>query len=216
MLENKEYSQVVGSDAAPFLNGTLIPAGKSFTAHYASAHPSLPNYLVLTSGQYGGCVTDSCPVNSIAGPNLFSLMNQAPTPTTWKVYAESMPSNCYPKNVSGYAVRHNPPVYYSNLGASGDNSCSQRDVPLPQLTNDLQQGTLPDFAMVIPNVWNDMHTDKGQPPCQLGTASSNMICQGDIWLKSWVPQIVSDGGRNDTTVLITFDEGTTGRGAPAK
>jgi hypothetical protein len=216
MLENKEYSQVVGSTAAPYVNGTLLGSGKLFTAHYASTHPSLPNYLVLTSGQYGGCINDSCPVNSIPGANLFSLMNQAATPTSWKVYAENMPSSCYLKNAAGYAVRHNPPLYYSNLGSGGDKTCSQRDVALPQLTTDLQGGTLPDFSMVIPNLWNDMHTDKAQAPCQLGAAVSNMICQGDNWLKTWIPQIVSDGGRNDTTVLITFDEGTTGQGGAGR
>ena len=218
MLENKEFSTVVGNTAAPYLNDTLIPSSKLFTAHYASTHPSLPNYLVLTSGAYAGCVTDVCPVRSIPGPNLFSQMNQAAVPATWKVYAEGMPANCYPSNSSykGYVVRHNPPLYYSNLGPEGDNSCSQRDVPLTRLSTDLQEGTLPDFAMVIPNVWNDMHTDQNKPPCSLGSAKQNMVCQGDQWLATWVPSLLSNGGRNDTTVLVTFDEGSTGLGGAGR
>lgn len=219
MLENKEFSAVVGNSAAPYLNDTLIPGGKLFTAHYASTHPSLPNYLVLTSGHYAGCVTDLCPVRSISGPNLFSHMNQAAVPAAWKVYAEGMPVNCHPTSsaaVNGYLVRHNPPVYYSNLGPDGDNSCSQRDVPLTQLTKDLQQGTLPDFAMVIPNQWNDMHSDRNKAPCSLGSATQNMVCQGDTWLATWVPQLLSNGGRNDTTVLVTFDEGTTSQGGAGR
>jgi hypothetical protein len=216
MLENKEYSAVVGNaTSAPYLNGTLVPSGKLFTMHYASTHPSLPNYLVLTSGQYGGCVTDTCAATSIAGPNLFSNMNAASPAPSWRVYAEGMPSNCYGSNgssSSGYLVRHNPPVYYSALGSAGDGSCAQRDLPLSKLSTDLQGGTVPDFAMVIPNKWNDMHTDRNLAPCQLGSATQNEICQGDRWMSSWLPQLISDGGRNDTTVLVTFDEGSTNQG----
>jgi phosphatidylinositol-3-phosphatase len=45
----KEYSTVVGSSAAPYINGTLIPDSVVFTQYYAEEHPSLPNYLLLTS-----------------------------------------------------------------------------------------------------------------------------------------------------------------------
>jgi phosphatidylinositol-3-phosphatase len=48
-MENKEYSTVVGSSAAPYINGTLIPDSVVFTQYYAEEHPSLPNYLLLTS-----------------------------------------------------------------------------------------------------------------------------------------------------------------------
>lgn len=216
MLENKEYSQVIANTAAPYLNGVLVPGGKLFTMHYASTHPSLPNYLVLTSGQYGGCVVDNCPVGSMTGPNIFSQMNGATIPITWKVYAEGMPSNCYGRNANnGYVVRHNPPVYYSNLTA-GDNSCATRNVPLSGLSADVQQGGLPDFAMVIPNQWNDMHTDRKQAPCLLGSTVQDTVCQGDNWLAEWIPVLLSDGGLNDTTVLITFDEGTTSQGGAGR
>src|SRR4051794_41070155 len=192
MLENKEFTQVVGSAAAPYFNNSLVPGGRLFTAHYGSAHPSLPNYLVLTSGQYAGCVTDTCPAGSISGSNLFSEMNGAAV--SWKVYAEGMLSNCYSKNSGGYLVRHNPPVYYSNLGAAGDGSCATNDVPLTVLSSDLQQGTLPDFAMVVPNQWSDMHSDHKVAPCQTGAALTNQLCQGDKWLQTWISQLVSDGG----------------------
>src|SRR3954452_14381807 len=216
MLENKEFGQVVGSTAAPYFNNTLVPSGRLYTAHYASSHPSLPNYLVLTSGQYGGCVTDSCPTGSITGDNLFSAMNQADDPVTWKVYAEGMPSNCYRSNSSGYLVRHNPPPYYSNLQSGGDGTCSTRDVPLTALSTDLQQGGLPDFSMVVPNQWNDMHTNHQQAGCLLGSTLRNTVCQGDKWLQTWIPQLVSDGGLNHTTVISSFDEGTSNQGGAGR
>jgi hypothetical protein len=38
------------------------------------------------------------------------------------------------------------------------------------------------------------------------------VCQGDTWLQGNLPSILSDGGRNDVTALIAFDEGSSGAG----
>lgn len=208
VMENKAYSKVVGNGVAPYINDTLIPAGRLFTQYYAVAHPSLPNYLVLTSGQYQGCVTDSCPRSSVISDNLFAQMNQATLPVSWKVYAEDMPSSCYLNNAGAYAVRHNPPPYYASLGATGDNSCASDDVPYSRLAADISAGALPQFTMIVPNLYHDMHTDQKAPPCQLGSTGQNTVCQGDAWLRSNVPPLLSDGGLNDVTVLLVFDEGS--------
>lgn len=212
VMENKEYSGIVGNPNAPYINNTLIPTGRLFTRYYGAAHPSLPDYLVLTSGQYGGCVTDICPTNSVAANNIFRQMNQALPAVSWKVYAEGMPSNCYRGNYKGYLVRHNPTTFYSNLGPGGDNSCATNNVKLPELTTDLAAGTLPDFSFIVPNQYHDMHTDRNLAPCQLGFPTQNQICQGDTWLRSQVPALLSNGGRKDVTVLLAFDEGATGAG----
>ncbi len=212
LMENKEYSQVVGNANAPYLNTTLIPAGRLFSKYYAATHPSLPGYLVLTSGQYGGCVTDTCPTNSLTSDNLFAQMNRATVPVSWKVYAEGMPANCYRANKGGYLARHNPALYYTSLSAAGDGSCATNDVPYSGLATDMAAGTLPDFSFIVPNQYNDMHTDRSLTPCQLGGPVQNQICQGDAWLRDRVPALLSDGGRNDVTVVVVFDEGATGQG----
>ena len=54
VMENKEYTTVVGNPHAPYINGTIIPGGRLFTSYYASLHPSLPNYLIMTSSRFGG------------------------------------------------------------------------------------------------------------------------------------------------------------------
>src|SRR5919108_4571360 len=71
VLENKEYSQVVGDPNAPYINRTVIPSSRLFSRYYATAHPSLPNYLTLTSGRFGPCATDACPARSLQSDNLF-------------------------------------------------------------------------------------------------------------------------------------------------
>src|SRR5215203_2057161 len=83
-MENKGYTQIVGSANAPYINNTMIPGGRLFTNFYAVAHPSLPDYLVLSSGDYRGCVTDACSPNSVAGENVFHQLAG-----DWKVYAEN-------------------------------------------------------------------------------------------------------------------------------
>ena len=207
MLENKEYGTVVGNANAPYINDTLIPSGRLFTSYYAGLHPSLPNYLAITSGQFGGCLNDACARGTAKQDNLFAQMDRASPRISWKVYAESMPSNCYKWNSGAYAVRHNPPPYYANVS-----SCAANDVPLTALAPAIDGNALPRFAMLVPNIYNDMHSDQQAAPCQLGSAVQDEVCQGDSWLQSQLPAVLSDGGRNDVTVVVMFDEGTTGQG----
>lgn len=209
VMENKEYTTIVGNTtAAPYINNTLIPGARLFTQYYAVTHPSLPNYLVLTSGSTAGCVSDTCAPGFDADENLLHQMNTAPEPITWKVYAESMPSNCAPANSWKYLVRHNPAPYYSDLGSSGDGTCATNDVPYSQLATDIQGNTLPQFLWVTPNGFNDMHSNQNSAGCLLDSAVQNEVCQGDRWLAANLPPLLSDNGLNDVTVVIVFDEGS--------
>jgi phosphatidylinositol-3-phosphatase len=215
VMENKDYAEVVGSVAAPYINGTLIPSGTSWTNFFAVDKPSLPNYLVLTSGTFGSCTADDCPVQSIDGPNLFSRLEGVGS--SWKVYAEGMPSPCYLGTHRQYAPRHNPAVYYTSLGPSGSNTCVTNDVSMKVLPTDLVNGTLPDLSFVIPDLHNDMHSHWNASPCGPIKDVNHLVCQGDNWLQQWAPQILSDGGRNDVTLVLAWDEGgdTTGGGGHA-
>jgi phosphatidylinositol-3-phosphatase len=104
-----------------------------------------------------------------------------------------MPSNCYMKNSGEYAVRHNPPPYFSTLSG-----CATKDVPYTQLAGDLASGNLPAFSFITPNLIDDMHD---------GT-----IAQGDAWLQSNLPTILnsSEYQSGSTAVFITWDEGEGG------
>src|SRR5438874_3768325 len=88
VFENKESSAILGSSAAPYINGTLVPSGTLFSQYYAVAHPSLTNYLVMTSARFNGCVSDGCPRNADTDDNLFHQMNADSPPVTWKGYQE--------------------------------------------------------------------------------------------------------------------------------
>ena len=55
VLENHSYADVVGS--SPYLNRLAGECGLAAT-YFAVAHPSLPNYLALTSGSTDGISSD--------------------------------------------------------------------------------------------------------------------------------------------------------------
>ena len=65
VMENREYGDVIGSPSAPYVNRLARRYGLA-TASHAITHPSLPNYIALTSGTTGGIESDctSCSVDA--------------------------------------------------------------------------------------------------------------------------------------------------------
>ena len=192
MEENHSYGQIIGSSSAPYLNSLATECGLAANYHNIT-HPSLPNYVGATSGlalpglsQFAPDCSPS-PGCSTSAASIFSQGE------TWKAYEESMPSNCDRSNSGNYAVRHNPPPYYTTLSG-----CPTSDVPYPQLATDLADNTLPAFSFITPNVADDMHN---------GTVS-----QGDTWLRNNLPTILSspEYTSGSTVVFITWDEGSGG------
>jgi phosphatidylinositol-3-phosphatase len=204
MDENHSYSDIIGSSQAPYITSLASECGLASNYHNIT-HDSLPNYLGITSGltyqkllHYDDDCTPSpkCEVN---GDNIF---DQA---SSWKEYAESMPSNCYKKITGNYAPKHNPSVYYTDLS-----DCGSNDVPLgttsdsPLLQDFSSESTAPAYSYLTGNLCDDMHGNTG---CQ-----SNLIQKGDNWLSTWIPLITSskvyqDG---DTAIFLVWDEGAGG------
>lgn len=180
VFENHSFSEVIGSSGAPYINSLASECGLA-TNYTAITHPSLPNYLALTSGSNDGITTD-CSPSSSCDTSASSIFSQQPS---WRSLEESMPSNCAQSDSGEYAVRHNPAAYYTNIAGA----CATNDVPL---------GSTPDtsatFTFVTPNLCNDMHD------CSVAT--------GDSWLSNFLPQILNsptytNGG---TAIFITWDE----------
>ena len=48
--ENHSFADVIGSSSMPYLNSLAQKYGLA-AQYYANAHPSLPNYFMLTVGQ---------------------------------------------------------------------------------------------------------------------------------------------------------------------
>ncbi len=197
-LENHDYTSIVGSPAAAFINSLADECGLATNFHNIT-HFSLPNYIGAVTGlglaDLQPYLLDCNPgVNCQTGaPSIFS---QA---ASWKAYQESMPSNCAPSGISPYGVRHNPPVYLTSLAAT----CGTFDVPYTELQADLDNDTLPAFSFVTPNNINNMHDNVGNP-----------IKNGDDWVRAELPKILNSQAyqRGEMLVFLTFDEGEFGSG----
>lgn len=179
LLENVGYS-VVGSPNAPYFNQLVSECGLA-TNYYAISHPSLPNYVALTSGSTQGITDDGEPSeHPLSVPSIFSQLG-----SNWRVLAESMPEACDHVTSGEYAARHNPAVYYTTIAAS----CRRDDVPLT-LPFDLSAS----FTMIVPNICDDMHS------CAESV--------GDAWLKRMVPLLVASSQyqSGSLALFITFDE----------
>jgi phosphatidylinositol-3-phosphatase len=191
-FENHSSSSIIGSSQAPYFNTVANECGLATNYHNLS-HPSLPNYVGATSGLAVSSLTpfdgDCNPTGSCTTTSA-SIFSQG---ETWKAYEESMPSNCYKSNSGEYAVRHNPPPYFTSL-----TGCSTKDVPYSQLATDLAGNALPAFSFITPNLIDDMHD---------GT-----VAQGNTWLSNNLPKILSspEYTSGNTAVFITFDEGSGG------
>ena len=160
----------MGSPQAPYINEVANECGLATNYHNITS-PSLPNYVGATSGLARSKLQQSksdCVPSKACSTSARSIFAQT---SSWKAYEESMPSNCYRANAGNYAVRHNPPPYFTRL-----KGCRKKDVPFTQLAKDLAKNKLPAFSYITPNLMDDMHN---------GT-----IAQGDSWLQTNLPVIL--------------------------
>lgn len=186
VMENRSFGDVVGSPSAPYLASVARACG--LATHYNGvAHPSLPNYLAMTSGSSHGISDDDGPSSHpLADPSIFSLLGSG-----WRSLQESMPTNCDRGHTGDYAVKHNPAAYYTTVGAA----CATQDVPLTS-PPDLSAR----FTLLTPNLCHDMHD------CSTAT--------GDTWLAGEVAAIVDSPTYRAGTmaVFVTWDENDSGDG----
>jgi phosphatidylinositol-3-phosphatase len=184
VLENRSYSQVMG---APYIRSLASQCGVATNYHNVS-HPSLPNYIAMTSGQAMGHLplTDCPTFCPVAGPSIFTQTS------SWHVYAESMPGHCVRHDARPYVVHHTAAPYYSAV-----TNCGANDVPLTELN----MSALSRFSMIVPNLAHDMHE------------GSSSVAAGDAWLRAQMGAILSSSTyrAGGTVVFVTWDEGGTPR-----
>ena len=193
--ENKPARSIIGNPQAPYING-LARGGAQATHYSAVTHPSLPNYLALTSGTTAGITSDCNPPGGSCldtAPNIAEAIDHAGK--TWKMYAESMPQPCFTGNTDRYAVKHNPFLYFPSV--TRDHAyCAAHDVPASHLSTDLASAdSLPNLAVISPDLCNDMHD------CSIAT--------GDAWLQQTVPKILASPAfaSGHSLLVVAFDEG---------
>lgn len=186
VMENRGYGEAMAQPYTARLAAQFAVA----TNYYAISHPSLPNYLALTSGSTWGITDDG--YHSLPQGGLGHQLTQAGV--SWKAYMEGMTGGCL-ASTNGYAVKHNPFAYYGG-------GCPTQVVPMTQLDADLA-GNTPSFVWITPDLCHDGHD------CTSAEA--------DTFLSQLVPKILGSAAwRQGGVLFLTWDEddGSAGNRVP--
>ena len=217
--ENQESTSIIGSSNAPYIN-SLASTYRSATQWYAVQHNSPTDYMELLSGSNQGWPVPCC---SSKATTLVDELHAKSIP--WKGYMESMPStSCYTGTTTNglYDVLHNPFRYFFNYSKASGGWCSSanhstegvlRYPGSSGLVSALTGSNAPDFVWITPNDCHNMHGDSNTGSTCKGVTGGPLIKAGDTWLSSNIgPVISSSWFSQNGIIIITWDEGTSGKG----
>lgn len=196
--ENRSYERIVGSASMPYLNSLLAKGGVA-TQFYANEHGSLENYLILTAGQYLTHNNSTLAVFNVDNIERHLLTNGM----TFKSYAQTLPYAGYTGLYNhAYMKRHAPLPYFTDMANS---SLLKNHESTTELTKDLANGTLPNFAFITPDGDHDMHN--------CGANLGACFATADQFLKSTIGPLLASapfqpGG--DGILIIWADEADLG------
>ena len=202
LMENRAPSQTFTGLQTPYLQA-LARRYSVETNDWGVRHPSLPNYIALTSGSTQGIRTD-CAACYVNAPNLASEF--AGRNVSWDAFLEGLPRAGSLTAVNWptlYAGKHDPFRYYRNVRTQ--RALRSHLLPLADLWPRLKRADgVPRFIWITPNLCHDMH--------------SCPAIVGDLWLRLVLPRILSSSAyRNGGVVFITWDEGNASPpGAPGQ
>ena len=209
LMENHNWSSILNSASAPYINSLLLTA--PYTDQFynpPSIHPSLPNYLWLEAGTNFGILNDNSPSSNAQSTTAHFVTLLKNAGISWKAYQEGITGTTCPTSdvtANGYYVKHNPFAYFTDVTSSSNPTCTSVMRPFTELATDLANNTVAHYNFITPNICNDMH-DSCAP-------TSNSVKQGDNWLSSNLPTILSSAAyQNNGLVIITWDEAGSGDG----
>ena len=227
MMENTNYEDVIGNTAdAPYINS--LANQYSFAAnYYGVTHPSEPNYLAVTAGDFFGLHADD-PSKRYDAQNIVDQLEAKGL--TWATYQQGLPSigavlDQFPTAGSGLYVRkHNPFELYNDV--LNNPKRLQNIKPIESLATDLNSNNAPNFAFIAPDQCHDMHGVSppsakmyGMPSCGYPpnfVLNHALIQAGDQYLKQLVTTIKSSKGWTaDSVIAVTWDENeSSGQSSP--
>lgn len=164
-------------------------------AYVSHHHPSLANYIVMTSGTTHGIASsqgpESNPVQITDTEHLVTQFEEAGIP--WRAYMEGMGEPCGLRSDGRYAANHDPFVYYRSF-TDDTERCREHVVDFDAHFADDLAANRYRYMWITPDHCNDMHD------CPTSV--------GDAWLGRLLPTILSsEGYLAGGVVFILFDEG---------
>ncbi|GAC1514933.1 MAG: hypothetical protein NVS2B16_22440 [Chloroflexota bacterium] len=227
MMENSSYEDIIGNTTdAPYIN--QLAQQYSFAAnYYGVTHPSEPNYLAATAGDFFGLHAD----DQAKRYDTQNIVDQLESKgLTWATYQQGLPStgatvDQFPATGSGLYVRkHNPFELYNDV--LNNPRRLQNVKPIESLATDLASGNAPNYAFIAPDQCHDMHgvsppsaNNYGMPWCGYPAnfvLNHALIQAGDTYIKQLVTTIMtSKAWTADSLIAITWDENeSSGLGSP--
>jgi hypothetical protein len=202
MFGERGYDQVFSDHAKAQYLQTLAKQCALATSYTSVTHPGLPNLIASVAGTSAGFTRN----HDTGQTGARSLFKQVPS---WGVYMESMPGPCKTTDDprARYVARMNPAIFFSGL------RCRAHDVPLGTPTSGplataLEDGTLPQFTVIVPNECDSMSFSHG---CAARKKSA-FVALGDFWVDGWMKRLL--GSRlyqsGSTAIFITWVDGTPG------
>ena len=204
-MENKGYSDIVGSPNAPYIN-SLINAYGIGSNYFALTHPSDPNYTPVIGGSDFG-LNYNCPANCIDAANLADTIEAAGK--TWAGYqvgggGYSTPTDRLP--FLNFSDIYNDPA-----------RVAAHIFDISQMATDLNSAaTTPNFVWFAADDETNM---EGPTDTLVGifqwalsqlTDHQYNVKAGDQWLQQTIPTILNSPVWQDPTqksaIFITFDE----------
>lgn len=177
VMENHSYDEALGGE----FTASLAAKYRLASNYHAISHPSVPNYLALTSGQTWSVHDDGYRV--LPQADLGSQLTKAGV--SWRAYMEGLTGAGCLDSPLPYDPGHNPFAFYGGR-------CPSNVVPLTAQASDLASNT-PRFSWITPDRCHDTHD------CSVST--------GDAWLQGEVTSIMaSSAWKSNGMLFITWDE----------
>jgi hypothetical protein len=211
VLENHNWNQVKGNTNAPYINEVLLPAASYCEQYYnpPGRHPSIRNYIWLEAGTDFGITSGVTPfVGHQSTTNHLVAQLQA-AGISWKTYQEDIDGLKVPlSDVSGYAVRHNPFMYFDDVTGTNNSNYAYGIAhvrPYSEFAGDLAFGGMARYNFITPNLCDDGH--------DLCSPIDDRLAQSDAWLSTEIPRILASSAYlHNGALFITWDEGVGGDG----
>jgi hypothetical protein len=220
LMENTSWSTLkdaitASPSDAPYLQ-MLMNTYATSSAYHGVAHPSLPNYIALTSGStqniscdckaspgQGSCndfvcnlLLGSCSCDQPASVKSIADQLEA-AGKSWMAFGEDMGTPCNLTDSGNYAVRHVPFLYYDNIQTNAAR-CNAHVVDY----GNFSPGSAAAYNFIAPNLVDDMHN-----PDPVISADTVNIPDGDMWLSMQVPKILGASTYTQGGLLvIVWDE----------
>jgi len=203
MMENTDYSAVIGDTSdAPFIN-SLAAGGTLLTNASGTYHPSDENYLAIAGGDNFVQGAIYYPNIHVSAPHLGDRIEAIGK--TWKGYEQGMGTPCNLKNNydSYYAPDDLPFINFTDI-SNNTARCQAHLLDLGQFAADLQStATTPSFVWLSADDYYDGEAS--------GNGSPTSLQVQDNWLKQTLqPLFASPAWTQQRSLLIlTWDESET-------